>query len=63
MFMTALLGLAAATASAQATATVRVLRPVVVRSIDARREPKRWRERIVRRPDDTLELRRLLELE
>lgn len=62
MMAPALLWLAAAT-PVQAQATVRVLRPVVVRSADARREPKRWRERIVRRPDGTLELQRLLELE
>ena len=51
----------AAPAPAQAGATVRVLRPVVVRSIDARRH--RWRERKVRRSDGTVELQRLLELE
>jgi hypothetical protein len=51
----------AAPAPAPASATVRVLRPVVVRSADARRH--RWRERIVRRPDGTIELQRLLELE
>jgi hypothetical protein len=51
----------AAATPVQATATVRILRPVVVRSADARRH--RWRERIVRRPDGSVELQRLLELE
>jgi hypothetical protein len=60
MFVPALLWIAAAT-PVQATATVRVLRPVLVRSADAKRQ--RWRERLVRRPDGTVELQRLLELE
>lgn len=63
MLASALLPLAAAATSTQATATVRVLRPVTARSADARRDQKGWRERIVRRPDGTLELQRLLELE
>ncbi len=62
MFISAFLALAAAT-PVQATASVRVVRPVAVRSADAKRTPRRWRERIVRRPDGTLELQRLLELE
>ena len=51
-----------AKAPANATATVRLLRPFVLKAGELRADDPRLRQRIVRRPDGSVELQRLVEL-
>ena len=62
-FLTSALLLAAsAVPPVRATASARILRAYVVKADDLRKGGANLRERIVRRPDGSLELQRIVEL-
>jgi hypothetical protein len=47
---------------AEATATVRIVRPVIISAATQSKSPANWRETSVRLPDGTIEQLRVIEL-